>query len=221
MTWRVAKSLLKLRRQVNEAAPHRSTSCDGTIGDEKHQSRVSDHNPWVKDGKVGVVTAMDITHDPEHGLDSYKLAETLCKSRDRRIKYIISKGRISSAVRGWDWRGYDGSNPHDKHVHISVTASKLFYDNEDDWDIGLESEPKEVPMTAAVVKLERPKLKRGASGEAVRTLQRLLGVAVDGRFGLNTTTLVRRFQRAHGLKADGIVGPYTWDALEKDPAIET
>ena len=51
--------------------------------------------------------------------------------------------------------------------------------------------------------------------EVVRTLQRRLAVAgdapgpIDGRFGLLTAAAVRRFQLAHGLAADGIVGPQT------------
>ncbi|HKV33547.1 MAG TPA: hypothetical protein VJP89_04485, partial [Pyrinomonadaceae bacterium] len=61
MAWRVAKSLLRLREQINELAPNRSKASDGTIGDAAHASRKSDHNPWVKDGSIGVVTAMDIT----------------------------------------------------------------------------------------------------------------------------------------------------------------
>ena len=65
--WRVAKSLLLLRNQVNRKAPNRSKVSDGTIGDKAHQSQNSDHNAWVKDGSVGVVTALDITHDPTDG----------------------------------------------------------------------------------------------------------------------------------------------------------
>src|SRR5258708_4881597 len=121
MTWRVAKSLLKLRDQVDEAHPHRNKSNDGTIGDQLHASRNSDHNPWVKDGKVGVVTAMDITHDPKNGVDTYAFADFLRLHRDMRVKYIISKKRISNPeINGGDWRPYTGSNPHDEHVHISV-----------------------------------------------------------------------------------------------------
>ena len=92
--WRVAKSLEVLRDQVNSAHPGQRKDNDGTIGDAAHQTRTSDHNPWVKDGAVGVVTALDITHDPAHGVDTYAMAETLRRSRDRRIKYVISNRHI-------------------------------------------------------------------------------------------------------------------------------
>src|SRR3954471_10134778 len=81
--WRVAKSLLKLRDQVNAKWPNRRKYDDGTIGDTSHQNRNSDHNPWVDEG---VVTAMDITHDPASGCDSYVLADTIRKSQDPRVK---------------------------------------------------------------------------------------------------------------------------------------
>ena len=71
--WRVAKSLEHLRTQVNNAFPNRSKASDGTIGDISHQGRESDHNPWVVDAGIGVVTALDVTHDPAHGCDAGKL----------------------------------------------------------------------------------------------------------------------------------------------------
>lgn len=138
--WRVAKSLLSLRTQVNAKAPGRSRASDGTIGDAAHASRSSDHNPWVRDGGDGVVTAMDITHDPGHGCDADQLAQAIVNSRDLRVKYVIWNRRIanSSAIGTalpWMWRNYGGSNPHDKHLHVSVKAEPTAYDDESLWMI--------------------------------------------------------------------------------------
>lgn len=63
-----------------------------------------------------------------------------------------------------------------------------------------------------------PTLKREARGEDVERLQRALAragfaVTADGVFGPNTETAVKGFQAAHGLAADGVVGPLTWQAL--------
>jgi len=64
-----------------------------------------------------------------------------------------------------------------------------------------------------------PTLRRGARGPAVNALQRRLQKlgfkpgGVDGIFGPKTLAAVKRFQRAKGLVADGIVGPKTWGKL--------
>ncbi len=61
-------------------------------------------------------------------------------------------------------------------------------------------------------------VREGSTGEAVKGVQTLLvkngrSVAVDGIFGSGTKSAVVNFQSAHGLTADGIVGPATWEHL--------
>jgi N-acetyl-anhydromuramyl-L-alanine amidase AmpD len=63
-----------------------------------------------------------------------------------------------------------------------------------------------------------PVLKRGAVGEPVKYLQvqlTRLGYAcmADGYFGPATESAVRKFQQDKGLGVDGIVGTFTWSAL--------
>ena len=136
MAWRVAKSLIRLREQINELAPDRSKASDGTIGDAAHASRSSDHNPWVKDGNIGVVTAMDITNDIAHGCDAQALVDALVSSRDPRIKYLIWNRKIvNSRIQPWVWRNYNGVNPHTKHFHLSVLPEKVSYDSTESWQI--------------------------------------------------------------------------------------
>lgn len=134
--WRVATSLLTLRDQVNALAPTRNKASDGTIGDARHQTEQSDHNPWVHDNGIGVVTALDITHDPAHGCDCEKIAGSLKNSTDQRIKYVIWNQQIfSSTVSPWTWRSYAGTDPHTGHVHISVVSDKAQYDDNSAWDL--------------------------------------------------------------------------------------
>jgi hypothetical protein len=136
MVWRVAESLKKLRAQVDQIAPNRSRASDGTIGDAAHALTNSDHNPHVMDGSVGIVTALDITHDPEDGCDAQKIVDALVESKDKRIKYIIwNRKIINSSVQPWVWRDYKGKNPHIKHFHLSVLPSKAQYDSTSNWQI--------------------------------------------------------------------------------------
>lgn len=63
-------------------------------------------------------------------------------------------------------------------------------------------------------------LKSGHAGESVVALQRMLqsaGIPIEpkGQFGRDTRRAVRAFQRAHGCKVDGIVGPETMTALRR------
>ena len=210
MSWRLAESLIELRKQVNEALPGRDKSSDGSIGNEEHASRTSDHNPWVDDG---VVTAIDITDDPQHGFDSYRFAEYLRTTKDPRIKYIISNKRIvSSEVSPWVWRKYGGANPHDHHVHISVLPRKGLYDDKHPWDLdgfGFNPVKSADPVPEVTV------LAKGTRGAAVEELQKLLKIDVDGYFGPNTENAVRFFQKANGLEPDGVAGVYTWLKLKK------
>lgn len=216
MAWKLAKALDRLRAQVNAAAPNRDKSSDGTVGDTSHSSRTSDHNP----NPAGIVCAIDITHDPKGGLDSYALAETLKASGDRRIKYIISNGRIWNPSVAAGWRKYGGSNPHNHHVHVSVKSA--FADDAGDWQIGLASKSileRTIVAVSDVIAPPPPKyptLKRGDKGEEVKRLQRLLDFAVkdiDGDFGKRTEAAVKAFQRSKKLVPDGAVGIYTWKAL--------
>ena len=65
-------------------------------------------------------------------------------------------------------------------------------------------------------------VKLGSTGPAVRAVQDQANfrnlrnghsLNVDGIFGPKTQAWVRGFQQAEGFKADGVVGPLTWQAL--------
>jgi hypothetical protein len=132
MAWRLAKSLITLRQQIDGAFPGRSKKSDGSVGDLRHQKSRSDHNP----NSQGVVQAIDITHSPDKGFDAGKFAEHLRVTRDPRIKYVISNARIfSSTTAPWQWRAYHGKNPHRAHCHISVSDNPKHYDNQSLWQI--------------------------------------------------------------------------------------
>ncbi len=88
------------------------------------------------------------------------------------------------------------------------------------------SEPSTTPIAAPLpVVTDWPRLTQGDSGPAVRHLQERLNLhrvhsllVVDGGFGSKTRDAVEAFQRANGLKPDGIVGKIqTWPALERNP----
>jgi len=74
----------------------------------------------------------------------------------------------------------------------------------------------------------KPTLRKGDQGSYVTLAQTELiqkgydcgKWGADGKFGAATETAVKKFQKDHGLDADGVIGPDTWAALE-DPEYTT
>lgn len=195
MAWRLAKSLEVLRDQINKAYPNRSKKSDGTIGDAAHASRKSDHNPWVKSNGLGVVTAIDITHDPANGVDGHVLSRQLAD--DPRTKYVIYNFQIYRSYKPkLGWASYSGTNPHVHHVHLSVRPELM--DQTTPW-----------PISGKLT------LRRGDRGEVVKELQQKLLIEADGIFGYGTENAVKKFQQLHGLKVDGAVGAEVWGRLKQ------
>ena len=109
--------------------PKRNRASDGIIGDAAHQARKSDHN----DGN-----AFDLTHDPTNGVDYEELSRDVVW--DSRVTYVIWNRQIcftdqphrrqadesctSPRYRGPEknksWEPYVGTNPHTKHMHVSI-----------------------------------------------------------------------------------------------------
>jgi hypothetical protein len=79
--------------------------------------------------------------------------------------------------------------------------------------------PVKAPVKATVA--PKPKkpilsgyLKVGSKGANVRYLQTALGIKADGIFGKATHDAVVKLQAKNKLKADGIVGPLTWGKIK-------
>lgn len=76
------------------------------------------------------------------------------------------------------------------------------------------NEPKPLRKFVRTYKVTNPYMtdKRFGSTDIV-AIQRAVGVKPDGIFGHNTEVAVKSYQSKHGLTADGIVGPNTWNKL--------
>ena len=99
-------------RQATAICPSRKKASDGLLPSAAHisQSPNSDHNTGY---------AVDLTHDKLGGIDCHNIFQEL--KADKRVKYLIFTGKIWSAERASEGdRDYDGSNKHNKHLHISI-----------------------------------------------------------------------------------------------------
>ena len=102
-------------RQATAISPLRLKASDGLLPSYAHlqQSPTSDHNTGL---------AVDLTHDPKNGIDCADIFEKL--KEDKRVKYLIFKGKIWSKEKAKQGnRQYTGSNPHNKHLHISIESA--------------------------------------------------------------------------------------------------
>jgi hypothetical protein len=112
---RATPAAIAVLRQATAIAPLRLKVSDGLLPSQAHikQNPNSDHNTGL---------AVDLTHDPKHGIDCAEIFEKL--KEDARVEYLIFKGQIwSKAKAKLGNRRYTGSNPHNKHLHISIKST--------------------------------------------------------------------------------------------------
>ena len=109
---RATPAALAVLRQATALQPKRKKASDGLLPSAAHlkASPTSDHNTGL---------AVDLTHDPESGVDCSDIFEKL--KEDKRVKYLIFNKKIWSKDKArLGNRPYTGSNPHTKHLHISI-----------------------------------------------------------------------------------------------------
>lgn len=102
-------------RQATALKPNRKKASDGLLPSAAHmkQSPTSDHNTGY---------AVDLTHDPENGIDCVTIFEKL--KEDKRVKYLIFQGKIWAKNKAkLGNRRYTGTNAHNKHLHISIEST--------------------------------------------------------------------------------------------------
>lgn len=142
--WRNARALDAFVAAVDRRWPLRDRRSDGDIGDAKHATQDSDHNPWLIVAGVGVVRANDVDED---GIDAPWLVEQLRKlgaAGDRRLAgggYLIYEGFIAGDWTGWAWVPYTGANRHDRHLHISYSRDPVGFDSTAPWLFLEEDDP--------------------------------------------------------------------------------
>ena len=128
---RLCKSGVILREQINRSFVDRDKTSDGWLGDTRHASRKSDHNPDAN----GVVFAIDIDRDlsgkakPDIMPDLVDQIRVYAKSdKLKRFSYLIFDGKIASAKSLWKFKTYTGINAHRHHAHISFTLAGDHHD---------------------------------------------------------------------------------------------
>lgn len=153
--WILTAGLVNLRNQINEWAPDRDHTSDGTIGDATHQAETSGHNPddtsgvkaeWNGDpDSTPEVRAIDIDTNFRNGFSAQELVDHIVALRPSSVlRYVIYNRRIWEAGNGWTSRTYTGASPHTEHIHFSGSYTQAS-DNNTTYDYRLD----ELDMTPA------------------------------------------------------------------------
>lgn len=120
-------------------------------------------------------------------LNTIQVADNMC---DRRLDFLQKLSTWSTFGRGWERRVES----------VRTDAIAMAGGN------SLEIERSTPSVDYEIVK-------NGSSGFWVRKLQEALEIQVDGQFGSDTEAVLKAWQQANGLEADGIAGRNTYRAL--------
>lgn len=203
--WRLAPSLVTLIKEVDARYPGRTKTYDGSIGDQAHAARSSEHNPDRDSDPMpnGLVSALDITKD------SAAMAKVILDNtiRDPRVWYVIHDGYIYSRTHGWAKRSYDG-NPHTHHVHVSLVQSSAAASSTATWSIKTPAAVKPAATKPAAAPVAKPvaldpDVKAGAWHPQVKLLKKFLDAAgyrgsvkpYDGYYGSGCRAAVAAFHK--------------------------
>lgn len=146
------------------------------------------------------------------GRDNYTaFGKSIGMTAEQVIDYVTTKkGALESACWYWNSRNINAVCDADDIVKMT----KLINGG----TIGLDDRTKHYREALAILggavnpqitDAVTQAIRRGASGDLVRKLQKALGIGTDGDFGPGTEAALKKWQAANGLTPDGVAGPKT------------
>jgi putative chitinase len=152
------------------------------------------------------------------GRNNYaRFAQAYGMTAEQASDWIETKeGALASAL--WFWTT-NKLNPIADTGEVAVLTKRInggdigLADRQSRYNVAMQALTGDIPTRAPISAATTATLRRGSKGDAVKQMQRKLGIPADGDFGPGTEAAVRKWQAANGLTADGIVGPKTLAAL--------
>ena len=152
------------------------------------------------------------------GRNNYeRFAKDYDMSAEEAADWVRTKeGALASAL--WFWNT-NNLNPVADTGDVVALTKRInggdigLADRQLRYGVAMQALTGDIPTRAPISAATTATLRRGSTGDAVKQMQRKLGIAADGDFGPSTEATVRRWQTANGLTADGIVGPKTLAVL--------
>ena len=126
------------------------------------------------------------------------------------------EGALASAL--WFWSKNDLNAVADTGDVVALTkringGDIGLADRQQRYGVAMQALTGDIPPRAAI----STTLRQGSRGDAVKQMQRKLGIAADGVFGPGTAKAVKAWQAKNGLTADGIMGPKSLEVLSCQP----
>jgi LAS superfamily LD-carboxypeptidase LdcB len=125
--------------------------------------------------------------------------EWMCANAPKWGFYLQTGDKNSKEFEAWHWQYCLGDKTPDGSVAAPVEALKPSGGS-------VEAGPMEFKYPGSPVKL-------GSKGPQAMLVQAVIGAKADGDFGPKSVEALKAWQRANGLKDDGVVGPITWDKM--------
>lgn len=208
-----------------QASSNYGIGTDGRVGLYVDESR----RAWTSSNRDNdnVAVTIEVANDggaPDWHISDKALAKTidLCEDICRRngIKKLNFTGdRAGNLTMHKYFANTQCPGPYleSKFQYIADEVNKRLGDHTSSEPAGDPSEEKVSVKDVTAL----PMLRRGSKGASVKALQILLigyryscgQYGADGDFGGGTEGAVKKYQGAHDLDADGVVGPMTWAKL--------
>lgn len=178
----------------------------------------------IAEGAVGVgvlYMQMALYVEPDHQFALAALASAY-EGNKQYAEAITTYDRIprtSPLATAVEIRKAFNLNSLDKVDEARTTLSHLLEGGDKSSSSATADTPAAQPAAAPITLPEGETLRIGESGDAVRALQEALKAkgfdvdAADGKFGAGTRKAVMAFQSSNKLKADGLVGQKTFQAI--------
>lgn len=162
-SWELVPCLVALRDEFNELNPDRDKSTDGSIGDQAHADRSSNHNPdetgntpYEDSDSKNEVHAIDVDatgpwpSPMTFDLGIEELRKRHQRGDDDRLIEIIWNRRRATPESGWNWKNYTGDNAHTQHAHLASSYNSSREADTSPWglvekwgDMALSADDKE------------------------------------------------------------------------------
>jgi peptidoglycan hydrolase-like protein with peptidoglycan-binding domain len=155
----------------------------------------------LKGSNHGWGLAIDLGYDVNGKLTSMggKCFEWMCANAPKYGFYLQGSDPKSKEFEAWHWQYALGDATPDGSVQAPAEVLKPSGG-------AVEAGPMEFKYPGAPVKL-------GSKGAEAMLVQAVIGAKADGDFGPKSVEALKAWQRANGLKDDGVVGPVTWDKM--------